>query len=126
MDYFTITKYLSERLGINEEIFQLEFPYPTDRDFKQIPTKEFKNHYLSKYEYWANTKENWRSIKLFFPAGIMREVIQILNEYLEENVEELIDIENIPEEFSFDQDDFNLILGQNQDQLILEIALKED
>ena len=45
---------------------------------------------------------------------------------MEEKGEELIDIENIPEEFSFDQDDFNLILGQNQDQLILEIALKED
>lgn len=127
MDYFTLTEYLSERLGINEEIFQLEFAYPTDRDFRQIPTKEIKNHhYLSKYEYWANTKENWRSIKLFFPTEIKREVIQILNEYLKENDEELIDIENIPEEFSFDQDGFNLILGQNQDQLILEIALKDD
>ncbi|AVR46015.1 hypothetical protein C7S20_12550 [Christiangramia fulva] len=127
MDYFTLTKHLSKRLGINQEIFQLEFPYPADRDFKKIHSEEVKNHhYLSKYEYWANTKENWRSIKLFFPPAIKREVIQILNEYLKENGEELIDVENIPEKFSRDQDDFNLILGQNQDYLILEIALKED
>ena len=34
-------------------------------------------------------------------------------------------IENIPEEFSRDQDGFNLIVGQNRDYLILEIAFKE-
>tara|TARA_B100000678_G_scaffold90142_1_gene74983 strand:- start:373 stop:753 length:381 start_codon:yes stop_codon:yes gene_type:complete len=125
MDYFTLTKFLSERLGINQEIFQLEFSYPNDRDFNQIHIEEVKNYYLNKYEYWANTKENWKSIKLFFPDGIKREVIQILNEYLKENTKELIDIENIPEEFSRDQDGFNLIVGQNRDYLILEIAFKE-
>ncbi len=127
MDYFTLTNYLSEKLGIDKEIFQLEFPYPIGSDLDQIQNQDFKNHYyLSSYEYWANTKERWRSIKLFFPKELKCEVILIFNEYLKAEGEKEIEVDDIPEEFSRDQEGFNLVLGQNTNYLILEIALKEN
>ncbi len=126
MNFYTIAEFLSNRLGIANEIFQLNFEFPEERDYRIIENKNITNHfYLSGYEYWSNTGEGWKSIVLFFPKAIQIEIISVLNEYLHANGEDLIDENNL-EDYTLNEDDFILILVQNNDQYLkLELALKE-
>lgn len=124
MDYKTLSDYLSQKLGLEQEKFQLDFEFPEDVEYDKFNQEKSGNYYLSHFEHWFNSRQNWRSIKLFIPNGVKEEVIEILNEYLSENDVEEIDKKNIPIEFSRDQEGFNLLLGQNKEYLILEIAQK--
>lgn len=127
MNYYTLTTYLSKRLGIDKNIFLIDFDYPTDKEYKRIDKENVtKHYYLSQFEHWANTKERWKSTKIYILEGVKVEVVKILNEYLQENGEQEIDENDIPKEFSRYEDNFNLILGHNEDYLIIEIANKEN
>lgn len=126
MNYYTITEFLSDKLGIPNEFFELNFEFPEEREYINIDKKDIPNHYfLSSYEYCAKTGEDWKSIILFFPKAVEKEILSVLNEYLKAHNEDLI-AENNPDNYALNQDNFNLILVQSNDRhLKVEIALKE-
>jgi hypothetical protein len=118
MEYNILVNNLSERTGINRNLFQLDFEPTQENELILVERQSSNHYYFSQYEYWANINERWKSIVLFIPNGVIRDFLEILNSILEEYDEAVIDLNNIPDEFSYNSNDnsFNVLLGQNKDE----------
>lgn len=114
MNYEALVESLSEKSGISRNMFNLDFEKSRENGLTMIDGRDSNNYFFSRYEYWQNSDYGgWKSIVLYIPNEILIEFLRILNQVLKENNEEIIDLNNIPEEFSRNSDDggFNTLLG---------------
>ncbi|KIA86485.1 hypothetical protein [Flavobacterium sp. AED] len=117
MEYEELVDSLSEKTGINRNLFNLDFEESNKNGLILIDGKDVHNYFFSRYEYWQNSDYGgWKSIALYVPNGIITEFLTALNQVFEELDEETIDLDNIPEEFTYSSDDggFNVLLGQSK------------
>ena len=129
MEYQNVTSKLSEPAGINEEIFNLDFDVKDGNGLVLFERVILNKYYVSKYELWQNVKERWKSIVLYIPTQVIKEFLDIFNVILEEEGEELIDTNNIPEEIKYRTDDnsFNvLLISKEADHYRIELAKKDE
>lgn len=130
MNYDQLTKDLSNKSGINLNLFDLG-KFDTKVNDKSgmilLEKNDVPEYYYSSYEYWKNTMEGWKSIALLIPVGIGIEFLTILNSILTDQNEKLINIEQIPNETTYKDDDeaLNLLLVQKMDNFFrIEFAKK--
>ncbi|QGK75483.1 hypothetical protein [Flavobacterium sp. SLB02] len=115
MEYVDVVTRLSAKTGIDRNIFYLNFEKCEELGLAIVNSHKSNHYYLSKYEYWQNSEYGgWKSVALFVPKEVIAEFLAVLNEVLHELGEEIIDLNNIPEQFSYVTDDgmFNILLGQ--------------
>ncbi|WP_294957807.1 hypothetical protein [uncultured Flavobacterium sp.] len=129
MEYLNITSKISETLGINEAIFNLNFVVKDSSGLVLAERIILNKYYVSKFELWQNIEEGWKSIALYIPTKVIKEFLDIFNVILEEEGEELIDINNIPAEVNYSTDDksFNvLLISRRDDHYRMEFAKKDE
>ncbi len=117
MEYKKLVDKLSEKSGIDRAIFNLEFEAKVAKNLGLIEVAkiEKKGYYFSEYYLLENIGERWKAVALFIPKEILIEFIEILNSIFEEEKEELIDIDKIPDNFQYFSDDksFIVVYGKN-------------
>jgi hypothetical protein len=128
MEYNILIDGLSEKAGVNRKLFDFDFDQKEDDELILRVQQDSHHYYYRKYEQWENTRERWKSTVLFVPAGIIKDFLGILNSIFEENNEEIIDLDNIPETFDYSSDDksFNVLLGTKGEYYRLEFAKKDE
>lgn len=83
MEYAKLVEKLSQKTGIDKEIFDLN-----NSENKDFIKEEFK-FYCSGYYHSQNLKERWRSVTLLVSKDIIEEFLTLLNEIYEEENEEV-------------------------------------
>jgi hypothetical protein len=117
MEYVDLIERLSARTGIDRNIFYLNFETSEEPGLTIVDSQQSNHYYLSKFQHWQNSDYGgWKSTVLFIPIAVIHEFLTILNEILEELGEEIIDLNNIPEQFSYVTEDgmFNVLHGQRE------------
>lgn len=126
MEYNLLVDGLSKKAGIDRKLFDLDFGQKNGDGLVLRDRQNSNHHYFRKYEHWENTRERWKSTVLFVPAAIIKDFLEILNSIFEENNEEIIDLDNIPETFDYSNDDksFNVLHGTEGEYYRIEFAKK--
>jgi len=86
MNYNVLTTKLSEKIGLDKNIFK--FP----NEIKPIEGKfiELKNEYCKGYYYIERVEERWKSITLIIPKDRIKEVLSHLKDIYDEEREKPI------------------------------------
>lgn len=117
MEYAELVKRLSEKTGIDKDLFNLTFEKNNETGLCLINSQNSNSYYYSKYQYIQNSDYGgWMSISLDINNSVLREFLILLNEVLKELDEKLIDLENIPDQFDYVTDDkmFNILHGEKR------------
>lgn len=130
MNYSILSQELVKQAGINKEIFDFnhadEKPIHEDNELIIFPKHEINLYYYSHFQYKENIKQRWKCVTLSIPLEIAKEFFSILNSIFEKYGRELIDINNLPDNFDYnDETIFYLVGVKNGKYYELDIAERE-
>lgn len=129
MNYYKLVAKLSERIGINKKLFDLDFNQQNGTGIVIIDQKKIDHYFVTGYELKQNFDESWKSISLYIPNEIAMEFFNILNILFEQQGEGIIDLENIPNEIIYtdDKKNFNtLLISKRKSDYRVEFAKKNE
>lgn len=91
MEYTKLVEKLSQKTGIDKEIFDLSELNNPENIRVVVSNKEQKleNVYCEKYYYSQRYSERWKSVTLLISKDIIEEFLTLLNEIYEEENEEV-------------------------------------
>ena len=131
MDYNTLTNVLSERLGIDTNIFKIDLDkekmFNEDYSIKYYSSHVINTYHISSYSYKENIKEHWESVTLIVPHAIIGDYINVMdNLFIESGI--AYDFSDASNGFTYDTENFTLLnctINKDSGSYSLEIALKQ-